>query len=190
MSAQVVRPSAACVKPPTDLMKRFLDWFNNLYPVWLVTLAVIAFFKPQTMLWFDKPWIFWSLAASMLGMGLTLSIDDFKAIWKMPGSVALGFVAQYTIMPLSGWLVATALKLDPGLAVTGSPSSEALVEVGLRTLARARGCADQGIEPELAEAMLGQLDRPGVALVALARLGQLAEFGRGVGRGRLALPFG
>jgi BASS family bile acid:Na+ symporter len=78
---------------------------------------VIAFFKPQTMLWFDKPWIFWSLAASMLGMGLTLSIDDFKAIGRMPGSVALGFVAQYTIMPLSGWLVATALKLDPGLAV-------------------------------------------------------------------------
>jgi BASS family bile acid:Na+ symporter len=98
-------------------MKRFLDWFNNLYPVWLVALAVIGFCWPQTMLWFDKPWIFWSLAASMLGMGLTLSIDDFKAIWKMPGSVALGFLAQYTIMPLSGWLVATALNLEAGLAV-------------------------------------------------------------------------
>ena len=98
-------------------MKRLLNWFNNLYPVWLVALAVIAFIKPETMLWFDKPWIFWSLAASMLGMGLTLSLDDFKAIGKMPGSVALGFVAQYTIMPLSGWAVATALQLEPGLAV-------------------------------------------------------------------------
>ncbi|WP_395743946.1 bile acid:sodium symporter family protein [Prosthecobacter sp.] len=98
-------------------MIRFFNWFNNLYPVWLVSLATIAFFKPQTMLWFDKPWIFWSLAASMLGMGLTLSLDDFKAIGRMPGSVALGFVAQYTIMPLSGWLVARALQLEPGLAV-------------------------------------------------------------------------
>lgn len=98
-------------------MTRFFNWFNNLYPVWLVSLATIAFFKPQTMLWFDKPWIFWSLAASMLGMGLTLSLDDFKAIGRMPGSVALGFVAQYTIMPLSGWLVARALQLEPGLAV-------------------------------------------------------------------------
>lgn len=98
-------------------MKRFSDWFNNLYPVWLVSLAVLAFFKPQTMLWFDKPWIFWSLASSMLGMGLTLSLEDFKAIGRMPGSVALGFIAQYTIMPLSGWCVATVLKLDPGLAV-------------------------------------------------------------------------
>jgi bile acid:Na+ symporter, BASS family len=117
MSARVVRPSTESVTVPTNLMKRFLDWFNNLYPVWLVTLVVIAFFWPQTMLWFDKPWIFWSLAASMLGMGLMLSLDDFKAIGKMPGSVALGFVAQYTIMPLAGWCVATVLKLEPGLAV-------------------------------------------------------------------------
>ena len=98
-------------------MKRFFDWFNNLYPVWLVALAVIAFCCPQTMLWFDKPWIFWSLAASMLGMGLTLSLEDFKAIGKMPGSVALGFGAQYTIMPMAGWMVAKALNLEAGLAV-------------------------------------------------------------------------
>ncbi|MDB6003037.1 MAG: Bile acid transporter family protein [Prosthecobacter sp.] len=98
-------------------MIRFFNWFNNLYPVWLVSLATLAFFKPETMLWFDKPWIFWSLAASMLGMGLTLSVDDFRAIVRMPGCVALGFLAQYTIMPLTGWLVATVLKLEPGLAV-------------------------------------------------------------------------
>ncbi|OYW31756.1 MAG: bile acid transporter family protein [Chthoniobacter sp. 12-60-6] len=98
-------------------MTRFFNWFNNLYPVWLVSLAIIAFFKPQTMLWFDKPWIFWSLAASMLGMGLTLSLADFKAIARMPGCVAVGFAAQYTVMPLIGWLIATVLKLDPGLAV-------------------------------------------------------------------------
>jgi BASS family bile acid:Na+ symporter len=98
-------------------MQRFLNWFNNLYPVWLVSLAVIAFFWPHTMLWFTGPWIFWALAASMLGMGLTLSIDDFKAIARMPGCVALGFGAQYTIMPLTGWFVATVLRLDPSIAV-------------------------------------------------------------------------
>ncbi len=98
-------------------MTRFFNWFNNLYPVWLVSLAVIAFVKPSTMLWFDSNWVFWSLAASMLGMGLTLSLDDFKAIGRMPGSVALGFAAQYTIMPLTGWFVTKVLALDPGLAV-------------------------------------------------------------------------
>jgi len=98
-------------------MKSFFDWFNNLYPVWLVSLAVVAFFFPQTMLWFGKEWIFWSLAASMLGMGLTLSLEDFKAVGKMPGAVALGFCAQYTIMPLCGWFVATLMQLEAGLAV-------------------------------------------------------------------------
>lgn len=98
-------------------MKSFFAWFNNLYLVWLVGLSVIAFLRPETMLWFGKEWIFWSLAASMLGMGLTLSLDDFKAIGKIPGAVALGFGAQYTIMPLCGWLVATLLRLEPGMAV-------------------------------------------------------------------------
>lgn len=98
-------------------MKRLFDQFNNLYPVWLVTLAIVAFIKPQTMLWFDKDWVFWSLATSMLGMGLTLSIQDFKAIAQMPGSVVLGFLAQYTIMPLAGWATAKLLNLETGLAV-------------------------------------------------------------------------
>lgn len=57
------------------------------------------------MLWFDKPWIFWSLAISMLGMGLTLSVEDFKRVSRIPGGLVLRFGAQYTIMPLLGWAI-------------------------------------------------------------------------------------
>ena len=98
-------------------MQRLFDWINNLYPVWLVGLACVAYFWPPTMLWFSGPWIEGALAISMLGMGLTLSVSDFVGIGKMPGCVALGFGAQYTLMPLSGWLVATVLHLEPALAV-------------------------------------------------------------------------
>jgi bile acid:Na+ symporter, BASS family len=98
-------------------MARFFAWFNNLYPVWLVSLAVVAYVWPQAMLWFTGPWIFWSLAISMLGMGLTLSLEDFRAIRRMPGAVVLGFLSQYTLMPLCGWLVATLLQLEPAVAV-------------------------------------------------------------------------
>ncbi len=98
-------------------MQRFLTWFNNLYPVWLVSLAVASYLHPPLMLWFTGPWIFWSLAFSMLGMGLTLSIDDFRQVVRMPGAVCLGFISQYTLMPLAGWTVATLMQLDPGLAV-------------------------------------------------------------------------
>ena len=98
-------------------MTRFLTWFTKLYLVWLISLSVAAFIWPPLMLWFDKEWIFWSLAVSMLGMGLTLSVDDFKGVARMPGAVTLGFCAQYTIMPLLGWAIAAVLKLEPGLAV-------------------------------------------------------------------------
>jgi len=98
-------------------MQRYLNWFTTLYPVWLVGLAVIAFFNPEAMLWFDKNWIFWSLAASMLAMGLTIDLADFARIGKMPGSVALGFACQYTVMPLIGWLIAILLRLDTGMTV-------------------------------------------------------------------------
>ena len=37
-------------------MKRFFDWFTNLYPVWLVRLSVVAFFKPRIVLQFGPDW--------------------------------------------------------------------------------------------------------------------------------------
>lgn len=98
-------------------MNRLLNWFTRLYPVWLVGTAVLAFVRPQTMLWFSGQWIVWALSVSMLGMGFTLSPADFRGLLKMPGSVALGFVSQYTLMPLIGWLTAWSLKLEPGFAV-------------------------------------------------------------------------
>ncbi len=98
-------------------MQRFLSWFANWYLVWLVGTAVLAFFKPEAMLWFSGQWIVWALSLTMLGMGLTLSVNDFRALLKMPGSFALGFALQYTLMPLIGWFTAWALNLEAGFAV-------------------------------------------------------------------------
>lgn len=78
--------------------EHFIDRINSLYVIWLRGLSVVAFVEPRTMLWFDQRWIFWSLAVSMLGMGLSLTPDDFRAVARMPGCVALGFCLQYTVM--------------------------------------------------------------------------------------------
>ena len=53
----------------------------------------------------------------MLGMGLTLDVADFAAVLRLPGAVALGFAAQYTIMPLLGWSVGKMLALPAPFAV-------------------------------------------------------------------------
>jgi BASS family bile acid:Na+ symporter len=94
-----------------------LNWITNLYPVWLIAISALAFMKPETMAWFNGPWIIWALTLVMLGMGFTLSVKDFQRLAKMPGATALGFVAQYTVMPLVGWGLAHLLGLKGGLAV-------------------------------------------------------------------------
>ena len=98
-------------------MNRALGLLTNLFPVWVVLGGALALFHPPWFTWFGGDFITWGLAVIMLGMGITLSVDDFKAVLKMPRAVAAGFVAQYLIMPFLGWAIAHLLKLDPPLAV-------------------------------------------------------------------------
>jgi BASS family bile acid:Na+ symporter len=98
-------------------MNRLLSWLTNLFPVWVVLGGVLALFQPQWFIWFSGEFITWGLAVIMLGMGITLSVDDFKAVLKMPGAGAVGFGAQYVIMPFLGWAIAHGFKLEPPLAV-------------------------------------------------------------------------
>jgi BASS family bile acid:Na+ symporter len=74
-------------------------------------------FEPDLFTWFSGRWIFWGLAVIMLGMGLTLTADDFRGVARMPKAVALGFAAQFTIMPLLGWSIGRAFDLATPFAV-------------------------------------------------------------------------
>lgn len=98
-------------------MTRTLTWLTNAFPVWVVVLSVAALFVPEGFTWFTGPWIVWGLAVIMLGMGLTLTIEDFRGVARMPKAVALGFIAQFTIMPLLGWTFGRVFQLDPPFAV-------------------------------------------------------------------------
>lgn len=98
-------------------MKRLLDAFANLYPVWIISASVIGLLKPELLSWFSGQYMVWALSVVMLGMGFTLTIEDFKRLFKMPGCLALGFFAHYTIMPLTGWTVSRLLDLPPGFTV-------------------------------------------------------------------------
>ncbi|WP_299040181.1 bile acid:sodium symporter family protein [uncultured Pseudokineococcus sp.] len=57
------------------------------------------------------------LGVIMFGMGLTLRPRDFAVLGRRPRAVAVGVLAQYSVMPLLGWGVAVLLDLDPLLAV-------------------------------------------------------------------------
>jgi uncharacterized membrane protein len=80
-------------------MKRFFDGFNNLYLVWLVGLSVIAYLRPETMLWFGKDWIFWSLAASMP----RVKVQKRRAVTGPGAASAMvqSFVQAPTLVPVA-----------------------------------------------------------------------------------------
>lgn len=98
-------------------MNRVLPILTNLFPVWVLAGGALALAHPPWFTWFSGEFITWGLAIIMLGMGLTLTVDDFKAVLKMPRAVGIGFVAHYAIMPSLGWTIARSLRLDTPFAV-------------------------------------------------------------------------
>ena len=59
-----------------------------------------------------------ALAIIMLGMGLSLVLDDFKRVAKHPKAVAIGIACQMLLLPLVGYGVISLIKMDsPELAV-------------------------------------------------------------------------
>jgi BASS family bile acid:Na+ symporter len=57
-----------------------------------------------------------ALGVIMLGMGMTLRKEDLKRVFLTPKDVAIGFCAQYGIMPVTGFALAKILGLEPLLA--------------------------------------------------------------------------
>ncbi len=93
-------------------MRRALDILANAFPVWVLLAGGLALVEPAWFSWFRGSAIVVGLAVIMLGMGITLSLDDFARVATRPTVVAAGFAAQFLIMPTAGWLVATAMDLD------------------------------------------------------------------------------
>jgi bile acid:Na+ symporter, BASS family len=52
----------------------------------------------------------------MFGMGTTLSLKDFGRVMQMPKGVIVGVVAQYSIMPLTGWAITKIFSFPPEIA--------------------------------------------------------------------------
>lgn len=58
-----------------------------------------------------------SLIIIMLGMGLSLVIDDFKRIVVYPKAIVVGLTNQLVLLPLIGFTVASFFPLRPEIAV-------------------------------------------------------------------------
>lgn len=90
--------------------------FTRLFPVWVSVCALIALYEPKYFTWFSGAMITYGLGGIMLGMGLTLNLQDFKEVLKTPKWAALGLLLQFTVMPLLGWGLSLLFHLPPFFA--------------------------------------------------------------------------
>lgn len=77
--------------------------------------AVLGFLFPDTFKQLT-PYIVTLLGIIMFGMGLTISLDDFKEVGKRPFEVVIGVLSQFVIMPLLAVLLTRIIPMSPEVA--------------------------------------------------------------------------
>ncbi len=91
------------------------SFVGKTFAAWVVLFAVLGFFFPDTFKQIG-PWIVTLLSIIMFGMGLTLSLDDFREVVKRPFDVTIGVLGQFLIMPLLAVLLTKFIPMPPEVA--------------------------------------------------------------------------
>ncbi|MBP3231351.1 MAG: bile acid:sodium symporter family protein [Anaerovibrio sp.] len=79
-------------------------------------IGVFAVWQPESFTWVG-PHIPLLLGIIMFGMGMTLTVDDFKNIVRNPKGIFIGVFAQFLIMPLVAFFLVKAFNLPPEIAI-------------------------------------------------------------------------
>ncbi|CAM9524681.1 unnamed protein product [Phaeothamnion confervicola] len=108
--------NAAPAGQPSSL-KQWVDAATSAFPFWVLLAGVVALKTPAAFAGMTSGRITAALATTMVCMGATLHVDDFKAVARQPKPVVLGTLAQYTIMPFMGYLASRIWRLPAPLAV-------------------------------------------------------------------------
>ena len=95
---------------------KFSQFIQKTFALWVLLAAAAAFFWPEGFRWIG-PWITWLLGIVMFGMGVTLTLGDFKEVLRHPKAVLIGVVAQFVIMPGLAYALSRGLNLPPEVAV-------------------------------------------------------------------------
>lgn len=98
------------------LLLRFTQFVQKTFALWVIVFAVLALWQPEFFVWL-KAYIPWILGIIMLGMGMTMTVDDFKGVLQSPKAVLIGVVAQFVVMPGLAYVLCKLFNLPPEIAV-------------------------------------------------------------------------
>ncbi len=95
---------------------RLSQFVGKTFALWVLLFAALAFLSPSSFTLIGQ-YIPWLLGIVMLGMGMTLTLGDFREIIHHPLAVIIGVVSQFVIMPLIAYALAKLFALPPAIAV-------------------------------------------------------------------------
>ncbi|MCT9416190.1 bile acid:sodium symporter family protein [Acinetobacter baumannii] len=94
----------------------FTQFVQKTFALWVIIFAALALWQPEFFVWL-KAYIPWILGIIMLGMGMTMTVDDFKGVLQSPKAVLIGVVAQFVVMPGLAFILCKLFNLPPEIAV-------------------------------------------------------------------------
>lgn len=105
---------------PSELLATSIEAFGEAlssgFPIWVAAACVAGLVKPAAFTWIQGQVQIIGLSITMLGMGMTMSLDDLKGALAMPKELVAGVLLQYTVMPTAGALVSRLLNLPANYA--------------------------------------------------------------------------
>ena len=88
----------------------------TIFPILIIAAALWGYFSPSTASVLT-PYVTYLLGIIMFGMGLTLTLPDFKLVFTRPLPILIGVIGQYVIMPLLAVLIVNVMQLPDAVAV-------------------------------------------------------------------------
>lgn len=95
---------------------RFTQFVQKTFALWVIVFAALALWQPEFFVWL-KAYIPWILGIIMLGMGMTMTVDDFKGVLQSPKAVLIGVIAQFVVMPGLAFVLCKLFDLPSEIAV-------------------------------------------------------------------------
>lgn len=107
------------------MMKKIVQFVSRYMSVIIVAVTVFAYFAHGSFTsWIGNPQVLGGfinvnhlLMVVMCGMGLTMTLEDFKVVLSRPKDIFFGECAQFIIMPLTGYALCLLFHLPIELAI-------------------------------------------------------------------------
>lgn len=163
---------------------RFTQFIQKIFALWVVLFAGIALIVPEAFVWL-KAYIIWMLGIIMFGMGMTMTVDDFKGVLHSPKAVVIGVVAQFMVMPGLAYLLCQLFQLPPAIAIgvilvgccPGGTASNVITYMAKGNTALSVACTSVStiLAPVLTPAIFYLLASQWIEINAMSMLGSILQ---------------